>query len=186
MKKTYAQIEETKQWILEAFIQLIHTISYNKITITSICEKAGVPRSTFYRYFNTKEDILEDYIQYFFETMSYELKQYSHITVEDFIKLHFSFFKDNSSYFKALKKIHCEYIFFDYISNEQLYYNFHGDNKNNVLYHAIFFTSIIFNWVISQNQPSIEYMSHLVMNLLSKDVIMQIIPIFLNAHSKLT
>lgn len=38
----------------DAFIALMKTQSYDTITIQSICDKAGVGRTTFYRYFNSK------------------------------------------------------------------------------------------------------------------------------------
>lgn len=159
---------------------------YHKITITSISKKAGVPRSTFYRYYDTKEDVLKDYIQYFFEVFSYKLKQYHHITIKNYIQFHFLFFKENEIYFQTLKKLHYEYIFFDYISNPQLYSHYQGDDKNYVIYQTISLLSIIFNWVTSQNQLSISYMSEMVMSLLSEDLMKKILPIFLTVHTKLS
>lgn len=40
--------------------------NYENITITDIAERAGVTRITFYRNFNTKDDIVKQYVQNIF------------------------------------------------------------------------------------------------------------------------
>ena len=51
--------EQTKEWIIEAFIDLLKTKSFEEIKTTEICKKAQVSRNTFYRKFNSKNDIVE-------------------------------------------------------------------------------------------------------------------------------
>ena len=41
--------EQTKEWIIEAFIDLLKTKSFEEIKTTEICKKAQVSRNTFYR-----------------------------------------------------------------------------------------------------------------------------------------
>jgi len=65
------QVERSKEWILEALLQLMEKKKFPRITITEICRVAGVGRQTFYRRFASKEDIIklaldksfEDYIE---------------------------------------------------------------------------------------------------------------------------
>lgn len=45
-------------YITEAFLLLLKKKEYRDITITEICKKAGVTRMSFYRNFESKEDIL--------------------------------------------------------------------------------------------------------------------------------
>lgn len=52
----------TKEYITEALFQLMNTMPYEKISIKELTEKAGVGRVTFYRHFESKDDII---IQYF-------------------------------------------------------------------------------------------------------------------------
>lgn len=49
----------SKQWMADALLILIKDKPYHQITITDITEKAGVSRLTFYRNFDSKEDILQ-------------------------------------------------------------------------------------------------------------------------------
>lgn len=55
-KKTDANIKNT---IADSLIQLIQECDYNKITVEKIVEHAGLSRSTFYNYFENKDELLE-------------------------------------------------------------------------------------------------------------------------------
>ncbi len=60
MNKTlYTVIKES---LTQALFQLMHTQSFDKISITALCEKAGVSRISFYRHFEQKEDIVIRYM----------------------------------------------------------------------------------------------------------------------------
>ena len=45
--------------IAEALYRLMQTKAFHRITITEICEEAGVGRKTFYRNFDWKEDVVD-------------------------------------------------------------------------------------------------------------------------------
>ncbi len=45
--------------IVRTFMGLLDRRSYHEITVTELCQAAGVPRKAFYRYFDTKEDIVQ-------------------------------------------------------------------------------------------------------------------------------
>ena len=46
----------------EAIIELMKTTEIKKIKISDVVKKAGVSRTTFYKHYNTIEDVLYDYI----------------------------------------------------------------------------------------------------------------------------
>jgi AcrR family transcriptional regulator len=52
------QVQRTRSWIFEALMLLMDTKPYSKITISDICEKAGIARPTFYRYYDDKDDVI--------------------------------------------------------------------------------------------------------------------------------
>ena len=56
------QVQRTCSWILEAVLLLMDEKPYNKISVSDICEKAGVARPTFYRNYNDKEDVIFEYL----------------------------------------------------------------------------------------------------------------------------
>lgn len=49
-------------YIMEALLILMESMSYHSISISAICQKAGVARTTFYRNFSSKEDMLAGWI----------------------------------------------------------------------------------------------------------------------------
>lgn len=49
--------------ITSAFFQLMQQYSYSEITISEIASTAGSSRRTFYRHFNDKEDVIQQYMQ---------------------------------------------------------------------------------------------------------------------------
>jgi len=66
--------ERSKKWLCDALLELLQEKPYNSITITEICDKAGLVRKTFYRHFTSKESVLVAVIdlmfQEFFEYIS--------------------------------------------------------------------------------------------------------------------
>ena len=52
------RVQRTKKALITTFSDLLETKSFDNITIQDVCEKANVRRSTFYRHFNDKYDLL--------------------------------------------------------------------------------------------------------------------------------
>lgn len=48
----------TRNYIFKAFVQLLQYKTYDKISVCDICTRAGVSRMSFYRNFNSKEDLI--------------------------------------------------------------------------------------------------------------------------------
>ncbi|MBU5426283.1 TetR/AcrR family transcriptional regulator [Tissierella pigra] len=55
MKAT--EVNQTKDWVVEAILKLLEKKEYRDITISQIVNKADIGRRTFYRYFKSKDDI---------------------------------------------------------------------------------------------------------------------------------
>ena len=47
----------TQEYIYSAFLQLLDKKHYDDISVCEICTKAGVSRMSFYRNFESKEDL---------------------------------------------------------------------------------------------------------------------------------
>ncbi len=61
--KTAPSIMRQKE-IESVFLKLLDTRSYEDITVCEICERAGIPRKAFYRYFDGKEGLLKALIEH--------------------------------------------------------------------------------------------------------------------------
>ena len=64
-----SQSVQRQEHIADCLRELIREKAYDEISITELCQKAGVPRNTFYRYFANKESVLK----YLFDHSMYSL-----------------------------------------------------------------------------------------------------------------
>ena len=56
--------DNAKLYIVEALCALMKNTSFQDISITAVTKKAGVSRMSFYRNFESKEDVISYYIDY--------------------------------------------------------------------------------------------------------------------------
>ncbi|WP_269056628.1 TetR/AcrR family transcriptional regulator, partial [Paenibacillus tundrae] len=59
--------QRSKKWLCDALIELLQEKPYSAITITEMCDKAGLVRKTFYRNFTSKESVLVEIIDLMFQ-----------------------------------------------------------------------------------------------------------------------
>jgi AcrR family transcriptional regulator len=57
------QKQQSMQWLTDALLTLMSEKAYRGISITEICTRADLSRRTFYRLFESKEDILKEYVE---------------------------------------------------------------------------------------------------------------------------
>ena len=102
--KPNRQVERTKSWIFDAIMLLIDEKPYNKISVSDICEKAGVARPTFYRNYDDKDDVLFEHLSNVFSTEMLNIEKSSKDDEQNTIVLAFNF-KFMTKHQKNLKKI---------------------------------------------------------------------------------
>ena len=64
MKKTDARIQRTYTNLMSAMIELMREKDFENLSVSEICDRAGVHRATFYKHFDDKLE----FIRYCFET----------------------------------------------------------------------------------------------------------------------
>ena len=57
-KKQDARVRYTKMVVKSSLLELMQTKPVAKITVTEICEKAGINRATFYSHYSDPTDLL--------------------------------------------------------------------------------------------------------------------------------
>lgn len=77
--RTNQQFQElrdaSKQKILDASLELFGTKGYKSTTISDIVKKAGISKGLIYHYFDSKQDILEQLLNYFMEGGAHKVEQ---------------------------------------------------------------------------------------------------------------
>ena len=66
-KRENQRITLTKRLLKEAFLEMFKTTSLDKIHVRALCEKAGINRSTFYKYYSSPYDLLEEMVTKYIE-----------------------------------------------------------------------------------------------------------------------
>ena len=99
MDKRAQENLRVKMSIADALFDLMHEKSISEITVTEIIRKAGVARASYYRNYESKEDVLvtliRDVLESFRITMDYDL---SDGIDEHHVERCFAFFKEYGEY----------------------------------------------------------------------------------------
>ncbi len=101
--------------ITEALLDLLKKNDLNKISISALCDKAGVGRASFYRNFNSKEDVLKKYDKKLIELWGKDYEKNSNSTIETLIPSLISHYKKHQEFYSVLYKENLSYIVLDTI-----------------------------------------------------------------------
>lgn len=128
--------KQSQEWIILALLGLMGTKDYDKISVSEICRKADIDRRTFYRNFDSKNDVLEQYInalrQEYLRLYSDEDRSSSYKAAKYFFEFwsrHLSFIKNIKSnglsdyifhLFTTFSKEHNEFLIGDFKPDMQL------------------------------------------------------------------
>lgn len=85
IKKEDGRVRYTKMRIRSAFYELLHEKSYDKITVTAICEKAEINRATFYKHYLDVEDLVDKLQEETINDLAEKLNSATDTTAKDFI-----------------------------------------------------------------------------------------------------
>ncbi|MCR4790692.1 MAG: TetR/AcrR family transcriptional regulator [Treponemataceae bacterium] len=99
-----------EQWIIEAFIELLKTNTYEQITIQQITDEARISRQTFYRHFESKDDILELFSNNLTDQLSKQLNSITEKNIYNIFLCYFSFWLQNTDLLSLVKTAGGEYF----------------------------------------------------------------------------
>ena len=85
-------------------LELMQENPYDKITIKEIAKKADLDRSTFYRNFSSKEDVLNLYLSHLAEEYISRLKKVEDIDMSKVSKALLEFLNENIDFICSLRK----------------------------------------------------------------------------------
>lgn len=102
--------EQSKRALAEALLSLLETERFSKVTISEIAGRAGLARLTLYRHFESKEAILEWYLQGLFQEYLDEHETSPAPTLEEALALCFVYWERNASVLDALSRNGLEHL----------------------------------------------------------------------------
>jgi len=118
-----------KDSITQALLKLLKTKNLDNITITEITNKAGVGRVSFYRNFDSKEDILKKYTDYLTDQfVSIQSFKYEPSRFKEYIIMLFQHLDKNKEYCTLLYHNNLLYLIKDTFNKYFLKNNHHMKN----------------------------------------------------------
>ena len=103
------QFQRTDKAIKQALITLLKTTPFEKITVQDILDETPVTRSTFYKHFHDKYEIVERMQDEFFAAQM-ELRISAHKNPQQFHMNMISLSRQNHELLQALLKVHTEKV----------------------------------------------------------------------------
>ena len=161
---------KTKNLISLGLYSLMLRHNYDEISVKDICEKAGVSRMSFYRYYNKKDDIFVDYCDERFEEFYTSILKTKNLDMHMFTLEMFRFIRRYSRQIKILISAKKEFLLLDQLNSYARYIisNFNSqylkEQKNNPVF-AFFMAGGLFNtimyWMSTNMQATPEQMNEM-------------------------
>jgi len=153
----------SKNLIYSSLIKLMKNKKYEHISITEIAKKAGINRVTFYKNFETKEDVLAYGIKTRFEESLNEIEKLGNdVSFKRIIKFQLEKWTNNKEEIKTLFNNNCEGLifktFFDNLFNTISKYSFFKDMSE--VQRAFITTGtygFMMYWITYDNDISMDY-----------------------------
>ena len=168
-KKKNPMAEKSKKWLTDALLEIMKNKPYNKITIKEISDKALLSRRTFYRNFNSKDEVLSLKMEYICREYISYFSGEQNLSYKNIIHIYFKFWKDHLDFLLALDKSDLLYLMLQKF-NEYLpliYNHFKGHlhlfkNREHLEY-ALYFSSgglwnVLLKWIKEGAKKSPEEM----------------------------
>lgn len=149
-----------KDYITEALFILMEKKNYKDITITDITKKAGVNRITFYRNFETKDEIINKYIGKTFDDWGKRWEESADPNIPYWL---FKYFYEQKDFINLLYKSNIQHFLMDYII---LICNSRTEENNILAYTKSMLAYGLFGfcneWYLRGMQETPEYMIKLI------------------------
>nr|AGS53390.1 transcriptional regulator, TetR family [uncultured bacterium contig00018] len=170
MKRKYTPTANLKGYISESLMLLMRKKSFTDISIGEITDKAGVNRSSYYRNFNSKEEI----IKYYFNKIIFELieivKDNKDMTLNEYLVKMFSHFYHYKKELLLIDKNKLSHLILDTLTE-----TFTGLRKQQIFeekFKTYYHTGGIYNsfllWFSDEMSVSPEKMAELSCSILPK------------------
>ncbi len=101
--------------ITKSLLTLLEEKAIAHISISELCDNAGIGRASFYRNFNSKEDILKVYINQLFHGWKSDWEKNNNLPFSSAIGMIFEHFEQYRAFYHLLNEQHLIYLLKDVI-----------------------------------------------------------------------
>ena len=169
------QSKRSKKWISDALTELMRKKPFDEITVKDITDKAGVARLTFYRHFETKEEVLNYRFQALFSEYLSTLENTEAKNLLEALTICFTYWKKNTKQIVALKENGLDALLYAPFGKylDTMLSKYHADKEvldiqRQFLVGGLYFSMI--EYIISGDELSPSQASEAVLKLLKLDI----------------
>jgi len=130
--------------ITDAILALLKEKPMEDISISELCDKAGVGRVSFYRNFESKEDIIKSRISHIFRDWLNNCEKKDNIPLSQRLKELFSHFESNHVFYKLLSDRGLIYLLKDVFME---IYGPKPEDEMLTAYSKAYFSSVLYGWI---------------------------------------
>lgn len=130
--------------ITESLLTLLADKAIEDISISELCENAGIGRASFYRNFNSKEDILRAYINKLFDGWKSDWEKNHSLPLSYGIGIIFEHFEQNKTFYYLLNERRLIHLLKDVILDIM---EFKPDLPKNEVYAKAFAAYSLYGWI---------------------------------------
>lgn len=105
------KLTQAQDWFIRALLKLMKTKPYGEIHVKELSQKADLHRRTFYRYFKSKDDVLELYCRYIMQDFAKKILDKNELSLRAVVTSYFEFWEDHIDFLKLLKESHMNCFF---------------------------------------------------------------------------
>ena len=160
---------QSQEWILQALLDIMQDKDYDKITVSEVCRKAELDRRTFYRNYDSKKDVLQQYVDRLCHEYLAEFHKTDRPDQYSATLLFFRFWKKHLQFIKNIRGCGLSTYVFDQFKNFSqsqedflIGKNEQNDKMNYILAFQIGgFWNVMLTWAENNAEPSPEELAAL-------------------------
>ena len=140
--------ESRNAYVVEHLTDSMLTLLVEKpvaeITVSELCDMAGVGRTSFYRNYKEKEDIVSAYIKKLFQDWVDKVKGVPDLPLRETVQIVFSHFEANRDFYSLLNKRGLVYLLKDIILD---LCGFDPDQEMPAAYASAYVAFFLYGWI---------------------------------------
>ena len=138
-KNTYV-----KQQITNAFLQMLEKHNIKDVSVSDLCDKAGVGRASFYRNYESKEDVIRQYSDYLIKEWGRQFENDPESSFFNVFSSLFHHYKEHSDFYTLLLNQGMSYMILDTMKRKT---NLSKEDPNFDAYEKAFFSYGLYGWI---------------------------------------
>ncbi len=130
--------------LTDAMLTLLKEKPMAEISVSDLCSRAGVGRTSFYRNYEEKEDIIKAYIEHLFQDWADRYKKSPDLSVRELVLQVFSHFEANRDFYSLINERGFVYLLKDIILD---LCGFNPEQEMPAAYSSAYVAFFLYGWI---------------------------------------